>query len=379
MKKEYKNDIDIISIIEKKCFDKNYMFLGFNDKYINQNSKIKLRCNKDGFEWSPTFHSFIKVGTNCHRCNKKEIKSEYNILVDINKRCNELNYTFIKFDNNIFKNIKNKIELRCSNNHISKPSIDNFLNKKSKCSECIRSLKLTKDIFIKEIKEMTLKNNHTYLSMIGNFKYSLTNIELKCNTCGNLWSTTYFNYINKKTSCRKCLKLKKLTYDEIISNIEKKCLFRNYNFIGFKNSNGIKSEIILKCKNDHKFISQYSNFIHQNNGCPVCKESKGEVIIRNFLKENDIKFNSQKTFEGCKNKRKLRFDFYLPDHNLCIEFDGIQHYKNIIFNGHEVNFNYIQNNDKIKNEYCFKNNIRLLRIKYDSNILKILNDYFLLS
>ena len=49
-----------------------------------------------------------------------------------------------------------------------------------------------------------------------------------------------------------------------------------------------------------------------------------EDKILEFL---NIKYEEQKTFEGLKYIGKLRFDFYLPDYNLCIEFQGKQHYE----------------------------------------------------
>ena len=71
----------------------------------------------------------------------------------------------------------------------------------------------------------------------------------------------------------------------------------------------------------------------------------------------------QKTFPECKNIKLLPFDFYLPDLNMCIEFDGDQHHKIIQRFGGESGFIYRQNNDKIKTNYCENNNIFLIRLK----------------
>ena len=100
-------------------------------------------------------------------------------------------------------------------------------------------------------------------------------------------------------------------------------------------------------------------------GCPKCKSSRGEQLIINFLKNNNIKFVFQKKFENCKYKRLLSYDFYLPDKNICIEFDGIQHFKPINKFGGEQGLLNRQNNDEIKNIYCHTNNIKLIRIKYN--------------
>lgn len=64
-----------------------------------------------------------------------------------------------------------------------------------------------------------------------------------------------------------------------------------------------------------------------------------------------------------------RFDFYLPQYNLFIEFDGSQHYKPARYKGSDTqknlqDFEDVQRRDKLKNKYCAKNKINLLRIPY---------------
>ena len=106
-----------------------------------------------------------------------------------------------------------------------------------------------------------------------------------------------------------------------------------------------------------------------------------ENAIRNFLTKNNIEFEEQKKFEGCRNVNLLRFDFYLPKYNLCIESDGVPHFKKIKWTKEmteeqmEEKFEYVQNNDKIKNEYCKKNNITLLRVKANKAVEE-LSKYF---
>jgi very-short-patch-repair endonuclease len=69
----------------------------------------------------------------------------------------------------------------------------------------------------------------------------------------------------------------------------------------------------------------------------------------------------------------LRFDFYLPKYNTCIEFDGKQHFEPVkIFGGNE-NFKEIIKKDSIKNMYCDTNGIKLIRIKYDQSMDEIIS------
>ena len=91
-----------------------------------------------------------------------------------------------------------------------------------------------------------------------------------------------------------------------------------------------------------------------------CKESTGEKIIREFLENHKINFEQEKRFDDCRDKKPLPFDFYLPDHNLIVEFDGQHHYEDVTYSNHEITVVH----DKIKNDYCQSHNITLLRIPY---------------
>ena len=92
--------------------------------------------------------------------------------------------------------------------------------------------------------------------------------------------------------------------------------------------------------------------------------SFGERFVADFLKEHGINFKQQRTFKDCRDINPLPFDFYLPDYNLCIEYDGKQHYKPIGYFGGEEGFVSRIKHDQMKTEYCEKNNIGLLRLPY---------------
>lgn len=112
-------------------------------------------------------------------------------------------------------------------------------------------------------------------------------------------------------------------------------------------------------------------------GCPTCSESKGERAIRNALIERGIQYNTEKSFAGCVSpkNRRLRFDFWLPEHNTCIEYDGLQHFQPVKY-WRTNNLEYNQTNDKIKDEYCRNEGIKLIRINYkqDKSITDIISN-----
>ena len=98
-----------------------------------------------------------------------------------------------------------------------------------------------------------------------------------------------------------------------------------------------------------------------------CINSKGELKISQILNENNIIFERQKTYDDLRiGKHGIpKFDFYVPEGNYIIEYDGQQHfiYTNLGWNDKE-HFKKVQERDKLKNEYCKRNNIPIIRIPY---------------
>lgn len=120
----------------------------------------------------------------------------------------------------------------------------------------------------------------------------------------------------------------------------------------------------IRCLCGNVFTTSFVNFSKANIfRCPTCsqKESLGELKIREFLDSHSIKYEQEKRFVDCRDKKPLPFDFYLPAYNMCIEFDGQQHYQDKY--GLQA-LQTTQHHDKIKNDYCVTAGIKLLRIPY---------------
>ena len=101
--------------------------------------------------------------------------------------------------------------------------------------------------------------------------------------------------------------------------------------------------------------------------CGCRHKSKWEMFINDFLIDLHIDFIPQKRFPDCTNQKgsdMLPFDFYLPLHNIIIEYDGEHHFQPVKGWGGEDKFKITQQNDYIKDSYCKINNITLLRLPY---------------
>lgn len=236
-----------------------------------------------------------------------------------------------------------------------------------KCSYIKRAgnKRKTKTEFIKKAK---LTHGNKYGYSLVDYKDSKTKVKIICPIHG-VFEQIASNHL-KGNNCDKCGGSCKSTIYEFI---EKSNIIHN-NKYDYSLSEYIRTDIKLKiiCPKHGEFEQLANNHL-QGYGCPICRESKGEKEIRNYLTENNIKFIGQNKFPDCKYKRLLPFDFYLPDYNICIEFNGKQHYEPIKYFGGGNNFKIQQLKDEIKRKYCEINNIILLIIKYNENIVDELN------
>jgi len=114
--------------------------------------------------------------------------------------------------------------------------------------------------------------------------------------------------------------------------------------------------------------------------------SNGEKNIKKCLSNLgfllDIDYVYDQTFQPLSQyaNKNLRPDFRFLNHNIIIEYDGIQHFKPKTFGGiskerAEENFKETQENDKLKDDFCKENNFKMIRIPYTEfeNTLSILS------
>ena len=99
-----------------------------------------------------------------------------------------------------------------------------------------------------------------------------------------------------------------------------------------------------------------------------CLHSLGEEKIQKILTNLNINFERQKTFDDCRNPKtdyKLYFDFFLPEYNIVIEYQGEQHYFEVprgYFS--EIKLKELHERDFLKKEYCKINQINFIEIPY---------------
>jgi len=263
-------------------------------------------------------------------------------------------------------NIHTKVTIICSKHSFFYITPGNHLSNKRGCKQCgydSTSNKNSKDknYFMEKSK---IIHNDKYDYSLFNYTKSINKSIIICPIHGEFKQDAH-NHLKGK-GCMKCGGSEKLNTLEFIK-LSKISHGDTYDYSKSDYINA-KTKIKITCPKHGEFEQLPRKHMYEKNGCPICRESKGEVEIRKWLTENNIKFISQKKFKDCKNIKTLPFDFYLPEHNMCIEYNGEQHYKPINNWGGEEKFKLIKNRDKIKAQFCKKNKIELKIISYNQKI-----------
>lgn len=245
----------------------------------------------------------------------------------------------------------------------------------NRCPNCYINKKLTKEQIIERSNSLW-KFEYEFLS--DSIEYSKKAC-IKHKKCGyeyeQLVSSHLIGY-----GCPKCAGNAPLTKELVQEKSDK---INNFEYEILSDPKGAFSKIEIKHKLCGRVFTQKVNDHFSGCGCSVCNQSKKENFIESILNSSNILHEKQKTFEDCKFKNKLKFDFYLPEYNVCIEFDGIQHFKPINFFGGKKAFDLQIIKDNIKNEYCLNKKIKLIRFNYEqdieyikNNLLYLLKNYF---
>lgn len=270
-----------------------------------------------------------------------------------------------------YKTNHDKVKIICSLHGVFEIRPNDHLSKKIGCQKCYnagisKSLNTGKRI----INDFITIHGDTYDYSLVEYSGTDNKIKIVCKEHGVFEQTPHHH--RNGIGCPKCANVRKLTNEEFILK-SKKIHGDKYDYSLVKYEN-YTSKVKINCLIHGIFELIPHYHLHKKTGCPLCKESKGEKLIRMLLDEKQIKYISQKRFKDCRDINPLPFDFYLPDLNMCIEYDGVQHFIVVPIFGGGIKLIDTQRKDKLKNEFCLNNNIKLFRIKYDDIILEKLKE-----
>jgi hypothetical protein len=330
-------------------------FYSYNNiNYINNSTIVMITCPEHGdFPQIPNNHL---MGKGCKECGK--IKNFINITYTFDEfkemaiKTHGNNYNYDKAN---YINLNTEIDIICPIHDVF-PQLPVVHLNGSGCPKCVGKNKTTED-FIKEAREIH-GDKYDYSKVC--YKGSNINVDIIC-PIHDVFPQTPAMHISDRNGCPKCAKNYKIAEENFIERAKMKHDDK-YDYSKFIFVNADTDGIII-CPFHGEFLKTPRKHIN-GRGCPECIESSGERYLKSFFKKYKIKYIREKTYKDCINIVSLRFDFYLFDYNILIEFDGKQHFKmQEIFGGEEA-FNKLKMRDEIKNKYCEDNNIPLYRFNY---------------
>ena len=283
--------------------------------------------------------------------------------------------------------VKENTWFECRNGHCFEQRPQDHKNGHG-CSECSGNKKMTKEEFIEKANKVHGVGRYDYSEV--DYKGNKINVWIICPNHDELYK--FPQTPNAHLSGEGCFlcgvkiahEKQKLTLEEFIEKSNKIHGVGKYDYskVNYINNKTLVTIICHNHKKPYEF-PQTPNAHLDGHGCNLCNKSQGENKIEHFLMNNNIEFKKEKKFKDCKDKYQLPFDFYLPQYNLCIEFDGEQHFNPSSFSSRNTsekekleNLQYIQKHDKMKNDYCKKNGITLLRFNNLKTVEQELAEYF---
>jgi rubrerythrin len=348
----YKKKFNLISRNEmiNNVVTKKYL----NNKYIKKSMTILEIAESIGC--STTFISQKLDKFNIKKIDPHLTKTHEQFLLDLKKVHPNKFKVLSKYKGN-----KEKIKIKCKDcGYIYFGNPNNLLNGHG-CPSCYGNVPLT----TKKYKDKIYNIVGDEYSVLGEYKGTNSPIKMKHNKCGNVFYVKPNSFINRGSRCRPCsYKIRGKNLRKSHNDFLKKLSDKDITVLeNYKTISAPINVICDICGNTWK--ARPGNLLYANSGCPCCNKSKGENEIRDFLKNNKIKFTTQKSFTGLKgvNDGLLSFDFLVEDITF-IEYNGKQHYEPIEFFGGEEQLEVQKEHDKRKKEFCKENEYKLIEIPY---------------
>ena len=347
--------------------------------FVNKKTKVEIYCPKHDltFFQQPYNHCGI-LAQRCPKCGRESGNSKQNTLTvdQFISKSKELHGNKYDYSQVVYKNSYTKVDIICEDhgNFSIRPKDHLRANGEHagcpKCGDIRAAVARTKSTEYFLEKAVKAHGNEKFDYSKVNYKHSDVNIKVICKKHNLEFEVTPNNFIGNIHNCPECVKENynklEFTTEEFIVECKLAHGEDKYDYSKVEYT-GACNKIIVICSKHGEFTQFAAD--HKNGfGCVNCSSSRGENAVKLYLESNNIKFEQQKMFDGCIYKSKLRFDFYLPDFNTCIEFQGIQHRKPVMYFGGEIAFKETLARDEIKSDYCKTNYIELICLSDVSEI-----------
>lgn len=283
------------------------------------------------------------------------------------------------YDKSVYVNAKTKVIVTCPihGDFLATPS-SFIMGAKCGCPKCNRGFlkdPLTQDIFIERCKKYFPSYDYSQVIYTGQYN----KVIVTCDKHNYTWEVGAKDLMNGH-GCPLCgiensQEKQSLGLEEFLRRAKEIHGDRyDYSKVEYVN---FATKVCIICHEHGEFWQRPSNHIGQRqSGCPKCHtQPKGETAIEKYLINKNIEFIQQYQIPYIENaKGTTGIDFYLPDYNTFIEFNGQQHYTPVEHFGGKIKFEKQVNRDNYVRNYCCNNNIKLIEIRYDEDIINVLDN-----
>lgn len=373
-KKKTLHTEDFIERAKKIHTDRKYNYSKVN--YINNYTKVCIICPKHGEFWQkPNKHL---LGHGCPGCKKESMSRKLSFCnEEFIKKANTVHNNKYDYSKINYKNAHTPITIICPVHGDFKQMPFSHLNGHG-CPECgkltnVSSRTLRDEQFIKKAKEIH-GDKYDY-SKVDYVNYK-TKLHIICLEHGDFWQTPRVHL--QGCGCPECgkkIKIKKLTSctEQFIKRAKEIHKDANYDYSKVDYINN-QTKVCIICSKHGEFWQAPSSHLI-GHGCPKCNISHLEDNTATLLQKYQIVYEVQKKFDWLitEKKGKMSLDFYLPNYNLAIECQGIQHFKaRGIYTENIVSET--KQRDQLKRKLCQEHNIQLYYIDYNENIEEKINN-----
>lgn len=352
--------------------------------YVNSKTKLEIRCPKHDLVFTQTPGHHVNKKCRCPKCGRESGNSKQTKTTeDFIKDAKALHGKTYNYDKSVYVNKYTNLIITCPIHGDFEQTPSTHLRAGSPCGcplcgheKIGDNRRWDTEDFIKESKEIHGADKFDYSKV--KYVNDKTNVILICKKHNKEFEQTPCNHKKSVFGCPDCAsdnnKLVRYNTDEYI----KAARNTHGELYSYEKSvyTGMANKIEITCKKHGSFWQEAAAHV-KGQGCPNCCSSKGEIAIKKFLDNKNIKYTQQKTFGDCKHKGLLKFDFYLDDYNTVVEFHGRQHFEPVTYFGGQNGFEGTRERDKIKKDYCDTVGIKLVELTDPSeeSIFKVLSIY----
>lgn len=224
-------------------------------------------------------------------------------------------------------------------------------------------------------REDTIKNEQLVAEKLKGKAYNINfvmkdgkirrnTVNYTCAFCHRVNTKDVANFLRQKEICGYCegTKQSKNT-DSFITELQIKYGNKFSLLTEYVN---VSTPVTFKCNNCGFIRSLKPNSLLASGYCPKCdsKESRGEKAISKYLTTKNIRHVPQMYFSQW-NIGIHYFDFYIPEYNLVLEFNGRQHYEFVnFFHKDENDYYHRLKKDREKKEAALSNGLNYASINY---------------